>query len=644
MKTKLLFIFLFIGVIAFGQSNHSITIDGTNDFTSSDERFETTSGTTLYDYVTWDASNIYIGISGSSPAGTVTANNRVYHIYIDTDPTGSNGTTDGEAWRWDPTLPFNADYHYAFKTVDNSETKRIYSGGSWGNATIGTSNWKGSGYWELSMSRADIGSPSAIKVLVYVEEDWGGGSICGGLPSDLFTNTSTQGAISFNNHYHGYTLDAGYTPNDTNSKDYVMRKNTKVISLDGGESFGVNDGGADKLDVSSAWTFEAWIFVESFTSTNYECIMDRRTVLSFYLIPKNSVGDYAVRFVARNSSDGIIADIQSDGKNGGDTEVQMDFSTWYHVAATYDGTTAKLYINSSEADTDTDADWVLSASTNALNIGGRYWGGYSRQMSDTKIDEIRVSDVARAIADMQTSTSDNGYMSDANTVLLMHLDNLDDSPSYITGVGLSGSVFDDDIASGDYVDPPADPVPVQLTSFSATSTSSATVVLNWETATEVNNYGFDVESKRASTDEWTKVGFVNGHGNSNSPNSYTFVDNSANGNTSYRLKQIDTDGSFEYSDVIEVNGANLNKVVFEQNYPNPFNPSTTFSFSIPNNEFVTLAIYNSLGQKVANIATENMNAGTYKFNWNATEMTSGVYFARLNVGAKTQIQKIMLLK
>jgi hypothetical protein len=81
-----------------------------------------------------------------------------------------------------------------------------------------------------------------------------------------------------------------------------------------------------------------------------------------------------------------------------------------------------------------------------------------------------------------------------------------------------------------------------------------------------------------------------------------------------------------------------------QNYPNPFNPSTTFSFSIPSNEFVTLAIYNSLGQQVATIVNSNMTEGSYKFSWNANKMTSGVYFAQLNAGNKTQIQKIMLLK
>jgi len=207
---------LFLSVAA--QSYHTITIDGNNDFNVSGERMETTSDTALYAYVTWDTNYIYFGFSGSSPAGKVTDGNRVYHIYIDTDPQttlkSGNGTDDGLTWRWDPTLPFYADYHYAFKTVDNTEYKNYYSSGSWNGASFTTSNWKGSGYWELSISQTDIGSPDAINVVMYVEEDWSGGSICGGLPSNLFTNTSTQGAITFNDYWKGYQLKSGITPND----------------------------------------------------------------------------------------------------------------------------------------------------------------------------------------------------------------------------------------------------------------------------------------------------------------------------------------------------------------------------------------------------------------------------------------------
>mgnify|MGYP000339031955 CR=1 FL=1 len=87
-----------------------------------------------------------------------------------------------------------------------------------------------------------------------------------------------------------------------------------------------------------------------------------------------------------------------------------------------------------------------------------------------------------------------------------------------------------------------------------------------------------------------------------------------------------------------------NKFELGQNYPNPFNPSTTFSFSIPSNEFVTLAIYNALGEKVADIVSKEMQVGNYEYNWNASNFTSGVYFARLTAGANVQVQKVMLLK
>lgn len=221
---RTIFIILLTASFLFGATYTTISIDGTNDFDSGTERFSTTSGTTIYAYVTWDASFLYVGFSGSTPSGTLTDNDRVYHIYIDTDPeetpTNGTGTTDGEAWRWDPTLPFTANYHYAFKTVDNSEVTREYSG-SWGDASMTTSNWKGSGYWELSIDRSTIGSPDEIYLTAYVEEDWAGGNICGGIPSNQFTNTTTSGAISFSN-WLGFTLRSGETPNDAEHVDQAL--------------------------------------------------------------------------------------------------------------------------------------------------------------------------------------------------------------------------------------------------------------------------------------------------------------------------------------------------------------------------------------------------------------------------------------
>ncbi len=195
-------------------------------------------------------------------------------------------------------------------------------------------------------------------------------------------------------------------------------------------------------------------------------------------------------------------------------------------------------------------------------------------------------------------------------------------------------------------------LPVELTSFTAASTSSATVVLNWQTATEVNNYGFEIERAVTSTSsvtEWEKVGFVAGHGNSNSPKDYTFTDNLLNLNLSlnlkYRLKQIDTDGNYQYSDEISVELSELLKEYkLEQNYPNPFNPSTEISFSIPQAGNVKLTVFNSIGQEVATLMNQQMEQGNHKVKFDASNLTSGIYFYKLESGNFVSVKKMMLLK
>ena len=262
-------------------------------------------------------------------------------------------------------------------------------------------------------------------------------------------------------------------------------QNKYAISLDGGESFWVNDGN-DALDVSNSWTFEAWINVSSYTSGNYDCIMDRRTVFSFYLIDDDDK-DYAVAFVARDGSGNIIAYIDCDGS--GSTSANMQFDTWYHVAATYDGTTAKLFVNGTECDSSTDPDWLLSASTNAINIGGRYWGSYSRQMEDADIDEVRVSDIARSVSDMQTSTHWEEYESDANTVLLMHLNDKGDPPTYVPGTGLNGTTGDKDINEADYTDATIDSPDFLLRpKYRSQATGNWNTLATWEVENGADNF------------------------------------------------------------------------------------------------------------------------------------------------------------
>ena len=161
-------------------------------------------------------------------------------------------------------------------------------------------------------------------------------------------------------------------------------------------------------------------------------------------------------------------------------------------------------------------------------------------------------------------------------------------------------------------------LPVELTTFSANLLDNK-VELIWNTATEVNNYGFEIQRSAVSNQrsEFEKIGFVDGHGNSNSPKYYSFTDKSieASGKYSYRLKQVDIDGTFEYSDEVEVDLGLPKDYTLEQNYPNPFNPSTSISYSIPNDGNVTLSIYDVIGNEVAVLENGYKTAGNYSHNF-----------------------------
>ncbi|RKY92343.1 MAG: hypothetical protein DRQ01_06435, partial [Ignavibacteriae bacterium] len=145
--------------------------------------------------------------------------------------------------------------------------------------------------------------------------------------------------------------------------------------------------------------------------------------------------------------------------------------------------------------------------------------------------------------------------------------------------------------------------------------------------------------------DWISLGFVEGHGNSNSPKEYSFIDNIVTGGKySYRLKQIDNDGKFEYSKVIEIDlGAPL-EYELSQNYPNPFNPSTTIKFSIPEKGNIKLMVYNILGEEIVTLIDEVKDAGVHTINYNAAELNSGIYFYILNVNNFVAVKKMQLVK
>lgn len=188
-------------------------------------------------------------------------------------------------------------------------------------------------------------------------------------------------------------------------------------------------------------------------------------------------------------------------------------------------------------------------------------------------------------------------------------------------------------------------LPVELTSFNA-AIRHGMVDLKWETATEINNYGFEVERKSALTD-WNKIGFVEGYGSTNSPKFYSFSDKpTGTGKISYRLKQIDNDGKYEYSPIVEVLVDNLpNGFVLEQNYPNPFNPETSIRFALKEDTKATLKVYNSLGAEVATLFDGTAEAGRYyDVKFGSGELASGFYIYKLVAGDYVSVKKMLLMK
>ena len=187
------------------------------------------------------------------------------------------------------------------------------------------------------------------------------------------------------------------------------------------------------------------------------------------------------------------------------------------------------------------------------------------------------------------------------------------------------------------------PVPVELISFSAT-TDSKNVNLNWVTATETNNSGFEIERRYDKTD-WLEIGFVPGHGTTTEKQNYSYIDQNVNaGIYSYRLKQVDFDGTFEYSNEIFVNVTAPLEFTLDQNFPNPFNPNTLIKYSIPKSAQVSLKIFNTLGQEIETLVNEEKQGGTYEVNWNASNLQSGVYFYRLQTGSFVETKKMILMK
>lgn len=187
-------------------------------------------------------------------------------------------------------------------------------------------------------------------------------------------------------------------------------------------------------------------------------------------------------------------------------------------------------------------------------------------------------------------------------------------------------------------------LPVELSSFTA-SVISNDIILNWSTSSEINNSGFFIERSK-NNGEWTSEGFVSGNGTNSKLNFYTFTDKNLNpGGYTYRLKQTDFNGNFEFFSLnheIIINAAS--RFSLNQNYPNPFNPITVISYQLAYSSNISIKIYDAQGKELKTLVNEMKNAGSYKVQFDGTDYPSGMYYYRIKAGNYEQVKKMMLIR
>ena len=185
-------------------------------------------------------------------------------------------------------------------------------------------------------------------------------------------------------------------------------------------------------------------------------------------------------------------------------------------------------------------------------------------------------------------------------------------------------------------------VPVELNTFSV-RIQDGKIILEWETASEINNQGFEIQRSRDNK-VFSTISFVEGNGSTTQNNSYHYVDEGIQGKVYYRLKQIDFNGTYTYSDVVEADGVLVSSIYLEQNYPNPFNPESIIKYQLGNDGFVKLKVFNSIGEEVVELVNQFQKAGNHQIMFDGKELPSGMYVYKLSSGKYSESKKMILMK
>lgn len=257
------------------------------------------------------------------------------------------------------------------------------------------------------------------------------------------------------------------------------------------------------------------------------------------------------------------------------------------------------------------------------------------------INPVGSSEPDTTTADAKVWAGQNDYTSAHCSAVIWHNRGTSNPLGKLDGIRVGASATSS-LQAWNYVN--LGPLPVEFTTFNAKLVENK-VKLNWATATETNNSGFNVERK-INSENWQTIGFIKGKGTTTSTNFYSFVDEDVvnKGVATYRLRQIDYNGTYSYSKEVEVDLNSVLTYSLNQNYPNPFNPSTSIGFSVAKAGYVKLNVYNLIGQKVQTLVDGFLPAGFHKVNFNAANLNSGFYFYKIETDNFTQIRKMTLMK